>query len=116
MQSRASALIGTVATNNVQGGRYNRVNNYPVVTYRSTPKDVEGATPKIGSILALCSKNMIKKVNYDKFYEKLHTHIMNEYKNSDAIVEVSTNHSADITGDFENNNKSIELMDTEKNP
>ena len=45
-------------------GRTTRPNNRsgPV---SSTPRDFEGATPKIGGILALRSENMAKKVNYD---------------------------------------------------
>ena len=46
--------------------------------------------------------------------KKLYTYIMNKFKNSDAIVEVTKNHCADIIGDFENNNKPIELTDAEK--
>ena len=57
---------------------------------------------------------MIKRVNYDKFCEKLHIYIMNELKNGDAIVEVVKNHSANVICYFENNNKPIELTDTEK--
>ena len=52
---------------------------------------------------------MIKKVNYDKFCEKLHIYIMNKFNNGDAIVEVTKKHSADVIGNFEDKNKPIEL-------
>ena len=89
LQSRASALVGTVVMSNVPGGGHTFPNNCSVVTHRSTPRYLEGATPKIGGISALRSENMIKKVDYNKFCEKLHTYIMNEFKNVDAIVEVT---------------------------
>ena len=54
----------------------------------STNKDFEGSTPKIGGFLALCSKNITKKVNCDAFCEKLEIYVMNKLKNGDAIVEV----------------------------
>ena len=44
-------------------------NRYGNVT-RSTPRDFEGDTPKLGGILGLRSKSIIKKINYDLFYEK----------------------------------------------
>ena len=55
----------------------------------STPRNFEGVTPQIGGILALRSENMIKKVSYDQFCEKLHTYIVNNFKNGDAIVGVT---------------------------
>ena len=60
-QSRVSSLTGTIATHNIQGGKYTRSNNRPVVTHISTPRYFEGTTPKMGGMLALRSKNMIKK-------------------------------------------------------
>ena len=50
------------------------------VMQSSTSRDFEGATPKIGGILALRSENITKKVNYDVFCEKLATYVMNELK------------------------------------
>ena len=114
VQLRASALTCTVAIYNVQVGRHNHLNNHPVVTHGSTPRDFEDAIPNIGGILVLRSENVIKKVNYDKFCEKIHTYIMNELKNGDTIVEITKNHSLDVIGDFENNNKPVELTDAEK--
>ena len=95
------------------GGRPVRVNNRtgPIL---STPRDFEGATPKIGGILALRSENMLKKLNYDQFCEKLHTYIVNNFKNGDAVVEVTINPSATIIKDFIATNKPIELSDEEK--
>ena len=39
--------------------------------FNNTPKEFEGATLKICSILALRNENVTKKVNYDAFCEKL---------------------------------------------
>ena len=75
---------------NTAGGtrRPTRVHNRSrPVSY--TPRDSESATPQIGGILALRSENMIKKVNYDQFCEKLYTYIMNTFKNGDSVVEVT---------------------------
>ena len=87
------------AVNPNSTGRPTRQNNRsgPV---SSTPKDFEGATPKIGGILALRSENMTKKVNYDQFCEKLYIFIMNVFKNGDSVVEVTKNPSADIIENF----------------
>ena len=57
---------------------------------------------------------MNKKVNYDQFCEKLHTYIVNNLKNGDAIVGVTTNPSATIIEDFIANHKPKELSDEEK--
>ena len=62
----------------------------------STPKDFEGATPKIGGILALRSENMTNKVNYDIFCEKLGIYIMNDFKGGENVVEVTKNQETDI--------------------
>ena len=45
----------------------------------TTPRDFEGATPKIGGILALRSESMTKKVKYDIFFEKLEVYTMNGF-------------------------------------
>ena len=79
-----------------------------------TLKIFERATPQISGILALCSKKILKKVNYDKFCEKLHTYIVNNFKNGDAIVEVTRNPSATIIEDFIARDKPIELSDEEQ--
>ena len=84
---------------NGRGGRPVRPNNRNGPT-SSTPRDFEGATPLIGGILCLRSENMIKKLNYDQFCEKLYTYIVNNFKNGDAIVEVTKNPSATIIEDF----------------
>ena len=94
-------------------GRTTRPNNRsgPV---SSTPRDFEGATPKLGGILALRSENMSKKVNYDQFCEKLYIYIMNVFKNGDSVVEVTKNPSADIIENFKTLQKPKELTDEEK--
>ena len=94
-------------------GRHTRTNNRsgPV---SSTPRDFEGATPRIGGILALRSENMTKKVNYDQFCEKLSTYIMNVFKNGDCVVEVTRNPSANIIENFKKLSKPEELTDKEK--
>ena len=96
-----------------RGGRPARVSNRtgPV---SSTPRDFEGATPLVGGILGLRSENMIKKVNYDQFCEKLYTYIVNNFKNGDAIVEVTRNCSAPIIDDFIVTHKPKELSDEDK--
>ena len=103
---------GNDRNENVNNSRPVRVNNRtgPV---SSTPRDFEGATPQIGGILALRSENMMKKVNFDKFCEKLHTYIVNNFKNGDAIVEVTRNPSAEIVKDFITTHKPTELSDDE---
>ena len=95
------------AAQNVFQGRTSR----PRLTamQSSTSKDFEGATPKIGAILALRSENITKKANYDVFCEKLAIYVMNELKNGDAIVEVTKTHDADIIADFETHNKPKDL-------
>ena len=80
----------------------------------STPRDFEGATPKIGGILTLHSENMTKKVNYDQFCEKLYIFIMNVFKNGDSVVEVTRNPSANIVEDFKTLHKPNKLTDEEK--
>ena len=78
-------------------------------TQSSTSRDFEGATPKIGGILALRSENVTKKVNYDAFCEKLGIYVMNDLKNGDAIVEVTRTPNADIMADFAAFNKPKDL-------
>ena len=81
----------------------------------STPEDYEGATPKIGGILALRSENLTNKFSYDIFCEQLRIYIMNEFKGGENVVEVTKDHSIDIISDFVSNNKPEELTDEEKN-
>ena len=57
---------------------------------------------------------MIKKLNYDQFCEKLYTYIVNNFKNGDAIVEVTKNPSATIIEDFVEAHKPKELSDKDK--
>ena len=80
VQRRANQNSNAVNSNGT--GRPTQTNNLsgPV---SSTPRDFEGATPRIGGILALRSENMTKKVNYDQFCEKLYIFIMNVFKNGD---------------------------------
>ena len=84
----------------------NRNTNRQNFTQATTPRDYEGATPKIGGILALRSENVNKKVNYDSFCEKLAIYIMNEFKGGENVIEIARNPSADIIANFE----------TDKNP
>ena len=86
------------ATQNTAHSRGNRTRLTGMQS--STSRDFEGATPKIGGVLALRSENVTKKVNYDAFCEKLGIYVMNELKNGDAIVEVTKTHDADIMADF----------------
>ena len=89
---------------NGRGDRPARVSNRtgPVL---STPRDFDGATPLIGGILGLWSENMIKKVNYDQFCEKLYIYIINVFKNIDAIVEVTRNPLENIIENFKTAHK-----------
>ena len=80
----------------------------------STSKDFVGATPKIGGILGLRTKNVTKKVSYDLFCKKMGTYIMNKFKNGDAVVEVTKDHTFDVIGNFERENKPSELTVEEK--
>ena len=96
-----------------RGGRPVRASNR-IGPVSSTPRDFEGATPLVGGILGLRSENMIKKVNYDQFCEKLYIYIVNNFKNGDAIVEVTRNCSATIIDDFIVTHKPKELSDEDK--
>ena len=49
----------------------NRNTNHPKYTQTTTPRDYEGATPKIGGVLALRSKNMTKKRTMTAFARNL---------------------------------------------
>ena len=80
----------------------------------STNRDFEGATPKLGAVLALRSENINKKVNYDRFLEKLAIYVVNEFRNDDSIVEVTRNPNATIVEDFKKDNKPEELSDKSK--
>lgn len=73
-----------------------KVDNRPVNPNPTIPRDYEGATPSIGSILAIRSKNVSKNVDYDVFCKKLQIYITNEFKNRDHIVEVTKNPSEDV--------------------
>lgn len=65
-----------------------RPSNRTPAVQSSTNRDFEGATPKLGAVLALRSENIHKKVNYDRFLEKLAIYVVNELKNGDSLVEV----------------------------
>ena len=84
------------------------------IAQATTPKDFQGATPKIGGILALRSENMTNKVNYDSFCEKLKIYIMNDFKGGENVVEVTQNPSIDIISTLVNDNKPKEPTDEEK--
>ena len=86
----------------------------PNTAFTTTPKDFEGATPKIGGVLALRNENVAKKVNYDAFCEKLGIYVMNEFKSGENVVEVARNQNTDIISLFVKDNKPIELNEEEK--
>ena len=77
----------------------------------STNKDFGGAIPKLGGILALRNENVTKKVNYDRFLEKLGIYIVNELKVGDHIIEVTKNPKLKIIEGFMASNKPTELSD-----
>ena len=80
----------------------------------NTSRDFEGATPSIGGILALRSENIVKKVNYDSFCDKLGVYIMREFKNGENVVEVTKNPSEDVVNIFEAVYRPTELSDEDK--
>ena len=90
---------------NTDPNRGTRTRNRYAVLQSMSSRDFEGATPKIGGVLGLCSENVTKKINYDSFCEKLGIYVMNELKEGDAIVEVTKNPKADILSTFEADNK-----------
>ena len=94
---------GTVA-------RYNRRD----VSFSSSTRDFEGATPKIGGVLGLRSENITKKITYDAFLEKLGIYIMTELKNGENVIEVTKNPDTKIIADFEATYKPKELTNEEK--
>ena len=107
---------GGSETGSTNGGtrRSKRFNNrYGSIT-GTTHRDFAGNTPKIGRILGLCSENVTKKINYDLFCEKLGTYIMTEFKNGDAVFQITKEHSADVLAIFITNNKPNGLTDEEK--
>ena len=81
----------------------------------SANKDFQGATPKLAAILVLRNETVTRKVNYDRFLEKLGIYIVNELKDGDYVIEVTKNPKAKIIDDFMTNNKPTELSDDEKN-
>ena len=107
---------GGSETGSTNGGtrRPTRFNNrYGNIT-GTTHRDFAGDTPKIGGILGLRSENVTKKINYDLFCEKLGTYIMTEFKNGDAVFQITKEHSADVLAIFITNNKPNGLTDEEK--
>ena len=95
--------------------RNSRPPNRTGTVQSTTNRDFEGATPKLNAILALRSENITKKVNYDRFLEKLAIYVINELKNGDYIIEVTKNPNATIIEDFQKDNKPKELSDEDKN-
>ena len=94
-------LVSTPSNPNRYGApRSNRHSNRNVNVQSSTNIYFEGATPKLGTVLALRSENINKKVNYDRFLEKLAIYVVNELRNGDSIVEVTRNPNATIVKDF----------------
>ena len=82
--------------------------------FTNTSRDFEGATPSIGGILALRSENIVKKMNYDSFCEKIGVYIMKEFKNRENFNEVTKNPLEDVIKNLEANSKPIELTNEEK--
>jgi len=62
----------------------------------------------------LRSENMIKKVSYDQFCDKLHVYIMSHFKNGDYIVEITRDPSAKIIEEYMTTHKPIELSEEAK--
>ena len=94
--------------------RSSRPSNRTGPVQSSTTSDFEGATTKLNAILALRSENVNKKVNYDRFLEKLAIYVINELKNGDSIIEITRNPNAKIIEDFQKENKPEELSDEDK--
>ena len=94
--------------------RGNRPLNRNMAVQPSGHRDFEGATPKLGAVLALRSENIIKKVNYDRFLEKLAIYVVNELRNGDAIVEITRNPNAKIVEEFQKDNKPEELSEEDR--
>ena len=111
MTSDTNISLGSTTNNRASALRIDHRHNG---THSSTSKDVEGATPKIRGALALHSKNVTKKVNYDAFCGILGTYIMNKFKNGENIVEVTKNPEVDIITESANDNKPAELIDEKK--
>ena len=105
----AQAELASTSGNVTQ--RASRSTNRNGTVQSSTKRDYEGATPKLGAILALRSENVTKKVNYDRFLEKLQIYIINELKNGDSIIEVTKKPKATI---IEKDQKPKELSDEAK--
>ena len=104
----------TPAANSTSNRHPNRFANRAGNVQSSTPRDYEGATPKIGGILTLRSENMTKKVSYDIFCEKLRIYVMNEFKNGEHIVEVTRDPSVDVLKSHNDKFKPKELTAKEK--
>ena len=100
------------STNGTQRGT--RPSNRTPAAQSSTNRDFEGATPKLGAVLALRSENIHKKVNYDRFLEKLSIYVVNELKNGDSLVQVTKNPNEDTIEIFKKENKPNELSDEDK--
>ena len=75
--------LGTSPNTSNQNGngfpRANRPSNRVSTVQSSTNRDFEGATPKLGAVLALRNENVNKKMNYDRFLEKLAIYMVNEF-------------------------------------
>ena len=71
--------------------RTNRTPNRTGSVHSTTNHDFDGATPKLNAILALRHENVTKKVNYDRFLEKLAICVINELMNGDSIIEITKN-------------------------
>ena len=64
--------------------------------------------------MVLRSENTNKKVNYERFLEKLAFCAVNELKNGGSLVEVTKNPNATIVDDFQKENKPEGMSDEAK--
>ena len=101
----------------VQPVRNNNITRFPKNDSRhnTSTRYFEGATPKIGGVFGLCSKNVTKKITFDVFCEKISIYIMPEFNNGENDIEVLQHPDTKIVKDFQNNNKPKELTEEEKN-
>ena len=95
--------------------RSSRRDTRPNSVSTSTQRDFKGATPDIGGVLALRSKNVAVKTSYDKFCEKLETYLMKQLKGGEHVIEILMNPNLDILSTYKNANKPADLTTDGKN-
>ena len=94
--------------------RSSRRDTRPNNVSTSTQRDFKGATPDIGGVLALRSKNVAIKTNYDKFCEKFETYLMKQLKGGEHVIEILKDPNIDILNTYKSVNKPADLTDEEK--